>query len=174
MAGFTPPLVDPGGETDNLAVRLGTRKTSHIRNEMRPEWNPDELKKALEICSERFPNMVIRSVTAIYNCVGMVFATRRTWIEPEYVPIFLGDDEYHMLPSIEDAEIGDVAIYKEESDEIKHVGVIIEKTENLIEGSMDFRILSKWGPWAEFIHQPNEIFDSWGQLTEIWTDRKSI
>jgi hypothetical protein len=172
--GYRPPLLDSGGESDNNAVRLGTRRTRHVKNEMRLEAPRELLRIDLEKCRSLHPFAEMRSVTNRYNCVGMVFATRRTWVEPEYVPLFLNDDDYRRLPSLQEAEIGDIVVYKTESGEIAHVGIVAIRDQNVATGTTTFKILSKWGPWAEFVHDPDDVLPNFGQLAEVWTDRKSI
>lgn len=165
-------LLDEGGPEDTLSVKLGTRESEHIPNTMRPEWAPEDLRRSVNDILREFPDMEVRSVTATYNCVGMVFATRRTWVDPEHVAQLLYDDNYKQVKQITNAKLGDVVVYKANNGEILHVGIIIEKALNLITGTLEIKILSKWGPWAEFIHRPEEIYRPWGTLVEVWTDRK--
>lgn len=166
-------VADAGGEKDANAVLLGTLKTRHIRNERRKEWSPEKLRQDVQMCLKDYPDNKVRSVTAIYNCVGMVFSTRRTWIEPSLVYKLLYDDDYVMLPSTDDAQVGDVAIYKTSAGVVKHVGIVIERKIDVAAAKPLFQILSKWGPWAEFIHKPGDIFPAWGSFVEAWTDRKT-
>jgi hypothetical protein len=170
----TPYLVDAGGITDNNAIRIGTRKTQHVKNEIRAEYPPDQLRNDLDMIRRDFPQAEIRSVTATYNCVGMVFACRRTCIEPEEIETFLRDDEYMQLSTLNEAQIGDIVIYRDTHNIRQHIGIVCTRIENLISATVQFKILSKWGPWAELIHDPQDIYRPWGTLAEVWTDRKSI
>ncbi len=167
-------LLDPGSEQDERSIPLGTRKGTFIRNLRRDEWSPDELQAAIDNCQGTNPNARLRSATSRYNCVGMVFASRRTWVEPDYIEQILEEDEYKLLPGMfSKAEVGDVVIYRE-ADEIRHVGIIIEKRENPAKAMVSIKILSKWGPWAEYIHDPEDVLPSFGKPVEVWTDRKLI
>jgi hypothetical protein len=164
--------LDPGSEHDKLSIPLGTRKRTFIKNQIRNEWAPEDLQAGIDNCRQTNPNVEVRSVTAVYNCVGMVFASRRTWVEPDYIPQILEEDGYQLLPGLfEKAEIGDVVVYKK-SGQIEHVGIIIEKIENPADASVSFKVLSKWGPWAEYIHDPHDVLPGFGEPTEVWTDRK--
>lgn len=174
MFGPNIRLMNEGGESDNNALRLGTRRTRHIINLMRPEWPDDQLAHGVGNCKTTNPSAIPRSASAIYNCVGMVFATRRTWVEPQYVYQLLDDDGYTQLSRITDAYVGDVAVYKNlESGEVAHVGVFIERKEDLSTATVSFKVLSKWGPWAEYIHDPDDVLPNFGILSEVWTDRKN-
>jgi hypothetical protein len=166
-------LANEGGESDSNAVLLGTRKTRHIPNEKRPEWEPEQLKEALQKCQTIRPDAELRSVSATYNCVGMIFATRRTWVDPDHVYRFLEDDEYRQIDRSE-IHIGDIVVYKmrPDSSEVTHVGVIVGRVDNFVQGTVSFKVLSKWGVWAEFIHDPDYVLAEYGSLTEYWTDRK--
>jgi len=104
----------------------------------------------------------------------MVFASRRVWVDPDEVNLFLTDDNYAKLDNLDHAQIGDVAIYKSPEGSIKHVGIIIERKVDIKAAQIQFKILSKWSVNPEFIHRPSEVFASYGQLSEIWTDRKEL
>jgi hypothetical protein len=173
MSGYIIPLLDPGGESDKNAVLLGTRKTRHIPNEKRPEWSKEDLSSALQEARKLHPNAKHRSVTHTYNCVGMAFVTRRTWVDPEYVYTFLNDDDYQQIAQSE-AQVGDVVVYKDRTGDVVHVGIVIQRDEDLKQAEIRLKILSKWGPWAEFIHDPDDVLPAFGKVAEIWTDRKLL
>ncbi len=167
-------LLDPGSEQDERSIPLGTRKGTFIRNERRDELLPEQLQVGVDNCEQTHPSARLRSITGKYNCVGMVFASRRTWIDTDDVQQILEEDEYRLLPGLfEKADIGDVVVYKE-SGKIEHVGIIIEKRENPAKAMVSIKILSKWGPWAEYIHDPEDVLPSFGKPVEVWTDRKLI
>src|SRR5437867_2806150 len=91
MAGIP---INPGSEADRESIRLATSKNTPIPNCRRRERPPEALKAARRIVLEGHPEVRPRSLTATYNCIGMVFANRRTWIEPEHVSMILADDGY--------------------------------------------------------------------------------
>ena len=174
MRRFRGVPLDPGSESDKRSIPLATRKGTFIRNERRDEWSPEDLQVGIDNCRGTNPNAVLRSATHKYNCVGMVFASRRTWVEPDYVMQFLEEDEYELLPNLfERAELGDVVVYKK-AGKIEHVGIIIERIDHPANATSSFKILSKWGPWAEFIHDPEDVLPSFGKPVEVWTDRKRV
>jgi hypothetical protein len=44
------------------------------------------------------PNAVLRSASTFpYNCMGLVFASRRAWIEIDYVYTVLKEDGYRLM-----------------------------------------------------------------------------
>ncbi len=49
---------------------------------------------------KRLPDAELRSMTAVYNCMGMVFGCRRTSIDPEHLPTILREDSYVRVDSI--------------------------------------------------------------------------
>lgn len=174
MSGYLISLIDEGGERDQNAIQLGTRQRRYIRNLMIPEASPDELREDLEKFQRAHPEAIVRSVTATYNCVGMVFATRRTWIDPNEVRKFLEDDGYRRLRSLDNADIGDVVIYKDKTQLIQHVGIVASRKEDIATAQRSFVILSKWSICAEFLHKPDDVPEAWGILDEVWTDRKEL
>jgi hypothetical protein len=90
---------------------LQTRARWLIPNEMRPERHPAALKAAVEIAKAIIPEAILRSITATYNCVGLVVASRRTWVDPEHLVRILREDGYRQLSGPEGMEFGDVVIY---------------------------------------------------------------
>lgn len=95
------------------------------------------------------------SLTPIYNCHGMTFATRRCRItEAKDIDLILKDDQYKEVPE-DDAQPGDIIIYFDENGEPNHSGIVIECSGGII-GSKCHRfvplILSKWGGAGEAIH----------------------
>ena len=163
-----------GGEADPRSIPLGTRHTRHIPNSARPEWDPDDLRDGLARCLKDFPLLQTRSITATYNCVGMALASRRTWVDPDQVPLILSDDGYTQLATEAEARVGDLVLYKDASGQIRHIGVVIQRIENIASATVGVKILSKWGPWAEFVHDPRDVYMSWGTPSEYWTDRKAV
>jgi len=92
----------------------------------------------------------LRSLRSTYNCVGMVFANRRTFIEPEEIPMILQDDEYIEVRP-DDLMPGDVVLYKDpKTEDIKHVGLVLA-AEMMFE-TKKIRVLSQFGRDGEYIH----------------------
>ena len=87
--------------------------------------------------------------TQVYNCHGLVFAARRSWVfDKGTINIILGDDEYATINE-KDAWIGDIVLYW--SGEIcEHSGLVIENAKNTVLGIP--RILSKFGHLSEVVH----------------------
>jgi hypothetical protein len=85
-----------------------------------------------------------------YNCHGLTFGSRRTWISKtsEIVKI-LEDDEYHKV-ALENVMAGDIVVYVENGD-AEHSGIVIESRPGFVP-----MILSKWGPAHEVIHRVND------------------
>lgn len=91
-----------------------------------------------------------------YNCHGLSFASRRTWIEsPEEIAKILKDDEYQVVP-LARVLPGDIAVYYGENGDAEHSGIVTSIT--------DLRVpvvLSKWGPCHEVVHQvPHSPYDA--------------
>jgi hypothetical protein len=122
---------------------------------------------------EMVPEAILRSITATYNCTGMVVASRRTWIDPEHLTRILRDDGYRQLHGPEETEPGDVVIYHDGEDEACHVGIVVRK--NLLvpeENAEVLTVLSKWGADGEYIHAASRVPGYLGTPAEYWTDRR--
>lgn len=127
----------------------------------------DSLLRALE---RKQKNVIgIRSVSDhMYNCVGMIFASRRAWIETEHLYELLRQDGYN---KVHEREIvpGDLVVYT--NNEVPtHVGLIM----TTLRGSSnleDWIILSKWGKEAEILHAVEVVPELYGKPTEFWSER---
>jgi len=158
-------------------MELYTRARQRIDNEQVPPRPPEAMQAAREGISHRHPGLRVRSLDSTYNCVGMVFANRRTWIEPDELPLIFADDGYKRLTRMEDAVAGDIAVYRDSAGEITHVGVIIETRSDLAEltaRGVRFQILSQWGRDGEYLHDAEDVDARLGRLSEIWSERRGM
>lgn len=168
-------IIGAGSPNDRNALRLETRSKRHIPNEMRREVHPDRLKASIEMFAKLCPNASIRSITAIYNCIGMIFGIRRTWIDPQHLETILPEDEYYKLSGVRDAEVGDIVLYRqEESTEITHIALIVKKDVKLSPASFDVKVMSKWGWAGEYVHQIDDVPPQFGEPSEFWSERRVI
>ena len=97
-----------------------------------------------------YPNAKHRPTgpTRQYNCHGLTFASRRTWIwKASEVAKILRDDDYRQI-QVKDVLPGDIVLYTENGD-AEHSGVVIKIGDVPI-------VLSKWGPAHEVIHLAND------------------
>lgn len=163
-------IIGQGGPKDPRSLPLSTRCRTYINNEPRQEWPPAQLKHSIQQYQNDFPRALLRSITAIYNCLGMTFASRRTCIEPDLTDMILAEDGYTKLASSEKACVGDVVVYKKDG-EVTHVGLIIEIAKPLTDRNI--HVLSKWGAFGEYTHRLDEVPVLFGRAEEFWTDRKS-
>jgi hypothetical protein len=115
--------------------------------------------------------------TGIYNCAGLVWASRRTSIDDQFSMI-LADDGYRPLRPKELPAVGDLVLYlasTTEGVEVEvHVGVIVALDPGIAEASQPIpRILSKWDSTSgEFLHYPNDHpFTALTPRIEYRTDR---
>jgi len=88
-----------------------------------------------------------------YNCHGLTFGSRRTWISrASEIAKILKDDEYHSI-EIKEVMPGDIVVYFQNGD-AEHSGIVIES------GFVPI-VLSKWGPAHEVVHRVNDCpYDS--------------
>jgi len=171
-------IINPGSPSDKQSIPLATRRGRHIPNEQRMESSPSQLKKAQDYMLRKHPRMEPRSLSRIFNCMGHVFACRRTCIEPEYfIKPIAEDDGYRPLRKAEIPVPGDIAVYfGHRSKQVEHVGVIIQVNRNIMDAEVSTKILSQFGYDGEYFHDDNDYPEflsvSVGPLTlTIWTER---
>jgi hypothetical protein len=168
------PVASPGtvGILKQSLV-LETRGRWKIPNELRPEQPPEVLRAALDVIRKAAPDAILRSISATYNCVGMVVAARRVWVDPEDLARILTDDGYLRLPGADEADHGDVVIYHDDEGEPCHVGLVVKR--NILTGDPHedlLTVLSKWGAGGEYVHGASKVPAYLGKPAEFWTDRR--
>ncbi len=119
-----------------------------------------------------WPNLQRRSWDSTYNCYGMVFANRRTVVDDTAVPIIFEDDGYRIVERNQ-ALPGDVVVYKDGRGRIRHVGLVLQKRLVATEDDDELVVLSQWGLNGEYQHLARDVPKVYGDLAEIWTERKT-
>jgi hypothetical protein len=126
----------------------------------------DELERAVQANQEPAARLLVRS-SALYNCMGLVFASRRTTISIERVREILLHDRYSKR-NFWEPQVGDVVVYtNDDEDEPVHVGFIYEKRIIVDQNDDGITVLSKWGDKGEYLHRLNDFPE--GRPTELWT-----
>ena len=105
----------------------------------------------------------------LYNCVGMVFASRRAWIHIDEIYDIFRHDGYVWIPFAR-VETGDIVVYTR-NDKPEHVGLVtyVGRTHGEIHSML---ILSKWGKDGELVHNLHNVPELFGQPTEFWSEKR--
>lgn len=157
------------------SLLLQTRAKWAIPNSIRLERPAVALRAAVDLIRELFPEARLRSITATYNCVGLVVASRGTWVDPEHLAKILTDDGYRQLPRPEDAEAGDVVVYHDADGEPCHVAIVVTKNLAVAGENRDLlTVLSKWGADGEYLHDLTKLPLLLGRPAQYWTDRRLV
>ena len=157
---------EPG---DRNYLPLATRKGTLIKNERRAEAPPDQILAAIRLWREERPLARLRSATRGYDCMGLVFASRRTSVATDQFSMILREDEYRLVREPDQPDVGDVVVY-ERRNRVEHVGLVAE----VIKGpfSVTINVVSKWGQDPEYVHPIDHVPSWYGQATSFWTDRR--
>jgi hypothetical protein len=110
-------------------------------------------------------------MSATYNCFGLVFASRRTWIHEEALDLILRDDGYRR---VDVPWIGDVVIYRDNDDNVNHVGIVVGLNVDSMGGQPEILVLSKWGADGEYLHRHDHVPELFGARVEYWTERAGV
>lgn len=152
-------------------ISLSTMRNQPIPNEQRQQRPPSSMQAAKDLLTQR-QTVVNRSLDSQYNCMGMVFASRRTWVDPVHLEMILEDDGYHQIGSAEELQVGDVVLYQDDTGSTSHVGIVSETRTNLNDASRTITVLSQWGADGEYFHEMYDVIESLGKPSQYWTDRK--
>ena len=163
-------IIGIGEKNDPQRIPLVTRKGSQVPNAKRIQYDPSHFISAVEMFQKKHPSLEVRSLCSEYNCIGLVFASRRTVIDEKHLPMLLSEDRYRKIPR-EDVIPGDLVVYRNEESLMIHVGIVLEKQPDIKAGKMHLRILSQWGADGEFIHFEDDIHEYLGTPSDYWTER---
>jgi hypothetical protein len=135
-------------------LALETAEKNKIPNAQSKELSHQDLLQVKDIEKKWGEVITPRSgPTPIYNCHGLVFASRRTGIfDNSSIRQIFEDDRYREIKK-EDALPGDIVIYFNKGD-IEHSAIIINApSESLLKIPL---VYSKWGKYSEVIHLQNQ------------------
>lgn len=164
-------IISPAAALDpGKAVQTELCDGNSIPNE-RPlfEWKREILEQGAWELERMMAGIVRRRLSAMYNCVGMVFANRRTHIDLSYLQMIFQGDDYRRISRSELRE-GDVVVYRFQNRRT-HVGLIL-RIERVFAGEPIVFVLSKWGEYREYIHRLDQVPTGFGAPIEFWTDRR--
>jgi hypothetical protein len=171
------PIVGRGSLSDPHHLPLSTSRGNPIRNERVLEYSPAKLKASVDMWSSfaRERSIYLRSISGTYNCMGLAFANRRTWVLTEELEAILADDGYRKLKNVFEVKPGDLVIYRTPlpGQEFRHVGLVlgIERTVQVAKVNR-LKVLSKWGSEGEYIHYAEDVPALLGRPNDYWTERR--
>ena len=145
--------------TDRCELELETAAGRQIPNLQDAEKIPVGMADGLRISHNRdFPEPRVRRRTALptnlYNCHGLVFASRRSKVvEHDDVRTILKDDQYRQIIDPNAVLPGDVVIYLVRG-VIDHTGLVVDVVQSAIHPKIT--VISKWAQATEMIH---DLFD---------------
>jgi hypothetical protein len=163
-------IIGLGSEHDPNALPLYTKKRNRITNSQRKQQVPaimEAMRAAVQAIS---PDIKLRSLSSQYDCVGMIFASRRTAIGAEHLEMILSDDGYYRV-SPRDAVCGDLIVYRDKEGTPNHLALISAIIQEIAEGNIRFECLSQWGENGEYFHREDKISKWFGPNREIWSER---
>lgn len=121
---------------------------------------------------ENYKGIVPYALSATYNCYGLVFANRRTWVLEHDLDLIFRDDGYRVLKNKFCAKLGDLVVYREsDKGPVLHAG-LVAKIDTKLEGD-DYAIyvLSQWGGDGEYLHREDIVPSLFGTSRQYWTHR---
>lgn len=165
-------IIGLGTDKDPNRLPLSTKKRNPIPNSQRKQKIPAVLNAARSQIEGISPDIKLRSLSSEYDCVGLIFASRRTAIGAENLQSILNDDGYRLVPDRQDVVRGDLVVYrKTDNGEINHVAIVWCKIHDILAGTIRFQCLSQWGEVGEYFH-PEDIVSEWyGPHREFWSER---
>jgi hypothetical protein len=151
---------------------LATRAGWTVPNVTRMARPPEAMQAAAALWAGLRPGIVQRSLDGTYNCMGMIFSSRRTTIDPQWLEKIIGDDEYERLDSADQLQVGDIVAYEAEGS-VTHVAIVTQQGVIAEEGADPGHVLlSQWGFDGEYFHALRQVPQAYGEPTRFFSDRK--
>ena len=88
------------------------------------------------------------------------------------VPQWLVEDGYRQLDPSELPWAGDVVIYKDGSNSITHLALVLEAPADALGIAAGPLVMSKWGSYGEYVHRLLDVESVLGNSVEYWTERQ--
>ncbi len=157
------------------SIRVDTHRGNAIQNVIEPEPGERE-RRRYDLVRSKFGKGAWRNrkpACGVYNCYGMVFASRRTAImEDSQIPDILADDGYRETDA-DSAKPGDIVLYRNaENGSLLHAAVLIRRDPELRTALF---ALSKWDSACgeDEHHVQHHCWDDQGFYVkvEFWTER---
>ncbi len=143
-------ILSPGAPV-RKSIALQTRAGTHIHNEQSFALSNYDHHVNEQQIRRHDPLEVRLQTSAVYNCHGLCFASRRTRVyEIDDILRLLEEDKYVGVEA-ENVLPGDVVLYVADDGDIEHSGVVVSPPEDL--GIP--KVVSKWGAGVEAIHWAN-------------------
>lgn len=149
------PLILAPNSPETRSLNLDTREGNPIQNTQSYEISAWDKAQYSDLKKSYGNTVTERSEpTAIFNCHGLTFASRRTCIyETSEVEKILRDDGYKEVP-LEKVLPGDVIIYRSQDGDPEHSGIVVQSPqENQLKVPL---VVSKWGKYNELLHFANQ------------------
>ena len=136
----------------NTSITLQTRMGNEIPNIQSHEISALE-RNQFPYYEKGHPYVKFRTPPSpIYNCHGLVFASKRTSIFSDILQTILKDDCYTEIKQ-EEVLPGDIILYYTEDGDIEHSGIVISEPDANLNIP---QVVSKWGRYKEVVHSAND------------------
>jgi hypothetical protein len=148
-------------------IRLETSKRNGIDNVQEFEISTFYINWSKEL-PKNYPKAVPRTgMSALYNCHGLTFASRRTRVvDTRELQKILRDDNWNEV-ELRDVLAGDIVIYFAEDGEANHSGIVVDVDPELHVPL----ICSKWGHAGEYLHHLTYCPSIYGPSTKFYRCR---
>jgi hypothetical protein len=169
-------LTEPQEEPEPYDIHLATRIGRYIPNWQGDNLQPSEIQAQTALETYKGKNRFPQIVDSTYNCLGLVFAARRTNVATEHVKWILQHDDYQKLSGRVLPQRGDVVLYAQEDNIVTHVGVVHDvKSSSRNSEDWEVWVLSKWGTHgAEYVHLADDIPSLYGTAIEYWRHKRHL
>lgn len=144
-------ITNPTSPRQN-SIALQTKQGRDIENTQYFHISPYDLHESQKLIRDYNQARLRHDASATYNCHGLTFASRRTWINETLQIIDILSDDNYVEINTKELLPGDIVIYYDSNyNEIYHSAIVIEEPTTINKLLVPL-VYSKWGIGPEFIH----------------------
>jgi hypothetical protein len=160
-------ILNLGEENDPRSISLVTKKGKRIKNARPDPRHPDSMAAA-EKYAKKYGNedFRTRSLLSTYNCMGLVFGSRRTVIDVDDVEWILQDDGFGAVLE-QDVLPGDLLLYRDANGPT-HIAVVVEHRQNFEKACFETTVVSQWGDNGEYVHRASDVSPILGKPSRFY------
>jgi hypothetical protein len=136
--------------TNFTAIVVQTRLGHDIQNSQLHEVRQVEENQFVQLKSRFRDVRYCTPINPTYNCHGMTFASKRTWVyQTSDIHTILNEDGYtEVKPSADAVMPGDILLYFAQDGDIEHSATVLSWSKT----DVSPLVLSKWGIFTEVVH----------------------
>jgi hypothetical protein len=167
---MTPPSIGGFKPRPKRSIVVQTATGRDIDNSQQDEIAQVDINIHADLAKKAFKSEYHGEASAMYNCHGLTFASRRTGIFTDGVVEMILAEEYQEIKEHKHAHVGDIVVWIDNDGQITHSAFIVKiEPEKITPGVFPkIRVLSKTRIFKEICHDIHDSPPAYGSQKRIY------